>query len=141
MCASLLPFLQIIIQWILSGEHMHSTSKGIVPHTPVILIIVWKWSVHYASLTTNLHRSMNQGKAPLQSKKPLWKIWFPFCKGRYHVPPPNRHQRWMTLVSPRRMHFTCCGMPKGTSQAEAMLNSEKIKPAVLWTSTGCYCYD
>ena len=24
-----------------------------------------------------------------------------------------------------------CGMPKGTSQAEATLNSEKIKPVVL----------
>jgi len=29
------------------------------------------------------------------------------------------------------MHWTCCGMPKGTSQAEAMSSSEKIKPVAL----------
>jgi len=29
------------------------------------------------------------------------------------------------------MHWMYCGMPKGTSQAEAMLNSEKIKPVDL----------
>ena len=29
------------------------------------------------------------------------------------------------------MHCTYCGMPKGTSQAEAMSNSEKIKPIAL----------
>ena len=29
------------------------------------------------------------------------------------------------------MHCMYCGMPKGTSRAEAMSNSEKIKPVVL----------
>jgi len=29
------------------------------------------------------------------------------------------------------MHCTYCGVPKGTSQAEAILNSEKIKPIAL----------
>jgi len=29
------------------------------------------------------------------------------------------------------MHCKYCGMPKGTSQAKAMLNSEKIKPVAL----------
>ena len=29
------------------------------------------------------------------------------------------------------MHFTCCGMPKGTSWAEATLNSEKIQPVAV----------
>ena len=53
---------------------------------------------------------------------------------------PNRHlslsakmngtQRRI-LVSPRRMHYMYCGMPKGTSQAEATSNSEKIKPVAL----------
>jgi len=33
-----------------------------------------------------------------------------------------------TLISPRRMHCTYCSMPKGTSQVEAILSSEKIKP-------------
>jgi len=36
-----------------------------------------------------------------------------------------------TLVRPWRMHFTYCGMPKGTSWAEATSNSEKIKPIAL----------
>ena len=29
------------------------------------------------------------------------------------------------------MHWMYCDMPKGTSRAEAMLNSEKIKPIAL----------
>jgi len=29
------------------------------------------------------------------------------------------------------MHCTYCGVPKGTSWAEAMSNSEKIKPVTL----------
>ena len=29
------------------------------------------------------------------------------------------------------MHFMYCGMPKGTSRAKAMPNSEKIKPIAL----------
>jgi len=29
------------------------------------------------------------------------------------------------------MHWTHCGMPKGTSLAEATLNSEKIKPVAF----------
>ena len=29
------------------------------------------------------------------------------------------------------MHCTYCGMPKGTSRAEAMSDSEKIKPVAL----------
>jgi len=35
------------------------------------------------------------------------------------------------VVSPLRMHCMYSGMAKGTSQAEAMLNSEKIKPVAL----------
>ena len=38
----------------------------------------------------------------------------------------NKTQR-RTLVSPWRMHCTYYSMPKGTSTAEVMLNSEKIK--------------
>jgi len=34
-------------------------------------------------------------------------------------------------VSPLRMHCVYCGMPKGTSWAEAISNSEKIKPVAL----------
>jgi len=36
-----------------------------------------------------------------------------------------------TLVSRWRMHWMYWGMPKGTSWAEATLNSEKIKPVAL----------
>ena len=36
-----------------------------------------------------------------------------------------------TLVSPRRMHCTYSGMPKGTSRPEVTSNSEKIKPVAL----------
>ena len=60
--------------------------------------------------------------------------------GSHHVLPPNRHlslsakmngtQR-RTLVSPRRMHCTYCGMLKGTCQAEATSNSEIIKLIAL----------
>jgi len=38
---------------------------------------------------------------------------------------------WRTLVSPQRVHFMYCDMPKGTSRAEATLNSEKINLAVI----------
>jgi len=52
----------------------------------------------------------------------------------------NRHFLWRTkmngtqrraVVSPWRMHCIYSGMAKGTSQAEATLNSEKIKPVTL----------
>ena len=65
---------------------------------------------------------------------------FSLRKGSHHVQPPNQRfslsakmngtQR-RTLVSPWRMHCTHCGMPKGTSRAEATLNSEKIKPVAI----------
>jgi len=65
---------------------------------------------------------------------------FPLRTGSHHMQPPNQRfslsaqtngtQR-RTLVSPRRMHCTYCGMPKGTSRTEAMLNSEKTKPITL----------
>ena len=39
-----------------------------------------------------------------------------------------------TLVNPWRMHCMYCAIPKGTSQAKAMVNSEKSKPIAL----NCY---
>ena len=54
--------------------------------------------------------------------------------------PPNQHfflsakvngtQR-RTLVSPRKMHGTYCGMPKDTSRAEAILNNEPVALAII----------
>ena len=38
---------------------------------------------------------------------------------------------WDTKEDTQRMHCTYCGMPKGTARAEAMSNSEKIKPIAL----------
>ena len=61
-------------------------------------------------------------------------------KGKPSCALPNRHlllsakmngTQWRTLVSPCRMHCIYCGMSKGTSRAETMLNSEKIKPLAL----------
>ena len=59
------------------------------------------------------------------------------CNESCHVQQPNQHfslsakmngtQR-KTLIS---LHCTNCGVTKGTSQAEAMSNSEKIKLVVL----------
>jgi len=34
-------------------------------------------------------------------------------------------------VSPQRMYYTYCGVPKGTSRDEALSNSKKIKPIAL----------
>ena len=36
-----------------------------------------------------------------------------------------------TKVSPRCIHCTYCGVPKGMSQDKVTLNSEKIKPVAL----------
>jgi len=43
-----------------------------------------------------------------------------------------------TLVSPQRMHCTHCGIPKGTSQAKAMLEREKIQPVALAIMELCW---
>ena len=43
-----------------------------------------------------------------------------------------------TLVSPWRIHCMYCGMPKGTSWAETMLNSEKIESVPF--TTFCHPY-
>jgi len=54
--------------------------------------------------------------------------------------PQNRHFSWRAkmngtqrraLVSPCGMHYMYSGVAKGTSQAEATLNSEIIKPVAL----------
>jgi len=54
--------------------------------------------------------------------------------------PQNQHFSWWTkmngtqrraVVSPWRMHCVYSGMAKGTSWADAMSNSEKIKPVAL----------
>ena len=54
---------QLVLQitMLMTGKLMHSGLK--VPHAPVISMIVWKWSIHYASLSATLnllHSSTNQ---------------------------------------------------------------------------------
>ena len=62
---------------------------------------------------------------------------FRYAKGSHHVLLPNQYFLLMngtqrrTLVSPRRMHCTYCGMQKSTRRNEATSNSEKIKPVAL----------
>ena len=115
--------------------------------SPVISIIAWKvmyplrFIVSYVQPVTQQYESSTIWKTPLQSKQPLWQIrTISVMKGSHHVLPPNPHfllsakmngTQWRTLVSPWRMHCMYCGMPKGTSQAEVMLNSEKIKSITL----------
>jgi len=103
--------------------------------------------IHCSSLlamSNSLHSSTNHKlfEKPLCNKSSHngKSRWFPIHKGSHHVPPPNQPfslsvkingaQR-RTLVSPWWMHWTYCSMPKGTSRAEATLNSENIKPVAL----------
>ena len=53
----LFTVLQIIMFY---GDHMHSASNGIVPHTLFISIIIWKWNIHYATLTATYAQPITQ---------------------------------------------------------------------------------
>ena len=117
-------------------------------HTPQLYqLLSEKWRIHYASvlamfnpLYSNTNRELFEKHLCNQSSHYEKYGWFPFRREAYHVLPLNRHfslsakmngtQR-RTLVSPWRMHFMYCSIPKGTSQDEAMLNSEKIKPVAV----------
>ena len=120
---------------------------AMVPHAPVISIIVKKWNIHYTSLTAifNLLRSsMNPEllEKYLCSQRSHYEKyrWFLLHKGSHHVQPLNQcfslsakmngRQR-QTLVSPWRMQCMYCSMPKDTSRAEGTLNSKIIKPVAL----------
>jgi len=119
----------------------------VVLHHPVI---IWNWSIHSPSLSAmfiSLHRSMNQellekhfcNQGSHYEKYRRFRL-FQLCKESHHMQLPNQHfslsakmngtQR-RTLVSPWRIHCMYCSMPKGTSQAEATSNSEKIKSIAL----------
>jgi len=50
----------------------------------------------------------------------------------YHL--AANKDKWHTKEDPckyMKMHCKYCGVPKGTSRAEVMPNSEKIKPVAL----------
>ena len=133
----------------LVDEYSHSAALRIMLYrwccNPVVSIFVWKWSIHYASLSAMfnlLHSSMNQ--------ELFWKHFynqsshcekhrqFPSCKGSHVYMPPNQHFTKMngtqrrTLVTPWRVHVTYCGMIKCISWAEMILNN---KPVVLQLSS------
>jgi len=118
-----------------------AVKNTIVPHAPTI---VRNWSVHCPPLSAmfnSLHSSTNQEKHLCNQGSHHEKYrQFSLHKGSYHVQTSNQHfsllakmngtQRRM-LVSPWRIHYTYCGMPIGTSRAEATLNSENVKPIAL----------
>jgi len=121
-----------------------TTKNTMVPCAPVV---VWNCSIHYPSLSAMfdlLHSSMNQGlfEKRLCNKSSHYEKYGRFLVMQKEAIACNHQintfhcqQRWMeqrrTLVSPWRMHCMYCGMPKGTSRAEATSNSEKIKPVAL----------
>jgi len=53
------------------------------------------------------------------------------CNQCFSLPAKMNGTQRRTLVSPWRIHWMHCGMPKGTSQDEATSDSEKIKPVAL----------
>ena len=81
----------------------------------------------------------------IATTKKIWTI--SVTKRSHHMLPQNRRlslsakmsgtQR-RTQVSPWRMHCTYCGMSKGTCRAEAMSNSENIKPIALAIIKLCF---
>jgi len=124
---------------------------------PVTSIIIWKWSIHYASLPAMSNPVWINHLCNLTSHhEECGQLRILLHKGSHHVLPPNQHyllstkmngtQR-RTLVSPWMMHCMYCSMPKGTSWAEAMSSSEKIKSvplaivdrvALVWRRQ-CFC--
>ena len=111
-------------------------------------VIIWNWSIHCPSLSgifNSLHSSMNQelfGKTVCNQSRHYEKCGrFPFnmqgkpsCKlALFTVSKDEWNAK--ELVSPCRMHWTYCSMPKGTSQAEPTWNSEIIKPVALAVSS------
>jgi len=111
-------------------------------------VIVWDWSIHCPSSSAMfdlLHSSTNQEmfEKHLCRKVATMKNTDDFslhtkeaimCNHqikRFSLSAKMNGTQRRTLVSHWRMHCTYCGVPKGTSQAEATSNSEKIKPIAL----------
>jgi len=112
------------------------------------LVVVWNWSIHCPSLSAmfdSLHSSTNQelfgkhlcnqgshygkcGQFLVMQRKPSHTTTkltlFTVSKDEWNT-------KEDTGKSLKKMHCTYCDMSKGTSQAETMLNSEKIKPVAL----------
>ena len=124
-------------------NHLHKQSSPLwkiqeVQHAPVI---IWMWSIHYASLTAMLNLlqiktyskrtsvikvlpcsqyKINRRMIFVIQRKPshtTTKLTL-FAVSKYGT--PRR-----TLVSPWRMYCMYCSMPKGTFQDKATSNSEK----------------
>ena len=109
------------------NQSIHYDKNTMVPHAHYHL------KLKLSAMFNPLH-SRNCLKST-KSRLPQWKIWM---ISRYAKEPITCNhqinafhcqQRWMGHkgVTPWRMHGKYCGMQKGTSWAEAMSNSEKIK--------------
>jgi len=113
-----------------------------------LIFINYHWSFHYAFFCrlcsihytavwfNNCSKSTSAIEVATMKNTNVTSI----MKGSHHVQQPNQHfslsakmngtQR-RTPISPWRMHCTYCGMPNGTCQGEAMLNSQNIKPVAI----------
>jgi len=122
-----------------TGEVTHTYYDKTASHAPVLsIIIVWKVkyplhlivSCEFILLDNSTHQKVyekhhcNQSKRTFQYERNLsYSITnLTFFTVRKNT--VNGTQR-RTLLSSWRMHHTKCGIPKGTSQAEVTLTSEK----------------
>ena len=109
-------------------------------------VIIWNWSIHFPSLSAMfnlLHSRTNQElfEKHLCNQGSHYEKYEKAIMCKHQINAFYCQQRWMEhkgghwYVSPWRIQWTYCSMPKGTSQAEAMSNSEKssekIKPVIL----------
>ena len=118
-----------------------SMKNTMVPCAPAIVWNWTNWTIHCPSLSAVfnlLHSSMNQelleknfsnqgshyekyGRFLVTQRKPS------YATTKLTLFTVSKDTR-RTLVSPRRMHWASCSMPKGTSRAEVTSNSEKSNP-------------
>ena len=120
-CQQCLKFSYFFVIWIMTGELMHTTSnggsstwsKGYMPP----FLLMWSSYILWMTLVMNSrdHKEV--------------------CMAHKIVSPkPSFRQRWTILVRTKKalkltwkMHYMHCSIPKGTSQAEMMSNSEKTQ--------------
>ena len=127
--------------------HIRHEKKEMVPHTRAInyhlkseVSITLHYqlcSTHYTTLQIkNCLKSTSTIKVATTKIRTISVI----MRGSHHMLLPNLHlllsakmngKQRRTLASPRRMHCTYCGMPRGTCLAEVMSNSNKVKSIAI----------
>ena len=128
----------------MTGKPTHTTSKERNGNArPSYQLSSEKWSIHYASLLAvfnSLHNVMNQelfekhlcNQSSHYKKYGRFPLWREAITCYCQIDTFCCQQRWMGHKGGHWwMHCTYCGVPKGTCPAEAMSNSEKIKPIAL----------